>query len=197
MRPPTNRSTIRASRGSASGHSVRMPRGAKTILAGLVDPLLPGFERAQYAWNRTRGRVVHVVDLQGSQHGTGDMTVNWGIAPIGWARVMYGEEPSVYLSSECAVDGRLGHLGGGDRWWELDEVRGAVPPDMESLLVDHLLPFFDQMGSPEQLQRLVERGYRPPRRGDPALGITLLRSGHGPPPPGIIPARLGRRGDVM
>ncbi len=75
----------------------------------------------------------------------------------------------MYLSSECAVSGRLGHFGGGDQWWELDEVRVAVPPDMESLLVDHLLPFFEQMDSPEQLQRLVERGYRPPRRGDPAL----------------------------
>lgn len=54
-----------------------MPKGAKTILAERLDDLLPRFSRTQWVWNREVDGVVHVVELQGSKHGTGDMTVQW------------------------------------------------------------------------------------------------------------------------
>ncbi|MDP9386841.1 MAG: DUF4304 domain-containing protein [Actinomycetota bacterium] len=147
-----------------------MPKGAKTILAEALDPLLPGFERNRWTWNRKRNNLVQVIEISGSKHRTGDMTIDWGVTPERWATLVYGEELPMYSSSHCAVFGRLGDFGGGDRWWDLEQVRTAVPPDMHSLLFEHLLPFLQRIDSPEQLLALVRRGYRPPRRrSDPYL----------------------------
>ncbi len=132
-----------------------MPKGAKTILAEALDPLLPGFERNRWTWNRTRNDLVQVIEISGSKHGTGDMTVDWGVAPERWAALVYGEELPVYSSSHCAVFGRLGDFEGGDRWWDLQQVRTTLPPDMHSLLFEHLLPFLQRIDSPEQLLALL------------------------------------------
>lgn len=147
-------------------------KGAKTVLAERLDRVLPrDFVRTTWAWNRLRGRVVHAVELHGSKHRTGDMTVEWGIAPAGWPELMYGETSSTYTSPSCAVIGRLRDFEGSlDKWWDLDVVRVDVPGDMLRLLKVNLLPFFDDMSTPEAILSLVRRGYRTPRRrSDPPL----------------------------
>jgi hypothetical protein len=144
--------------------------GAKTALARLLDPLLNGFERRRWTWNKSRDGIIHVVELVGSKHGTGTMTVEWGVTVPGWQDLMFGTSEAIEIASGCAVYGRLGEFGGGDRSWDLAAVTEAVPEDMRLLFSDHLLPFFDSMSSVEDLAALVERGYRSPRRRtDPAI----------------------------
>lgn len=121
---------------------------AKTILAEALDLLLPSFERNRWTLDpQTERSRAGNRDLR-VKHGTGDMTVDWGVAPERWAALVYGEELPVYSSSHCAVFGRLGDFEGGDRWWDLEQVRTPLPPDMHSLLFEHLLHFLQRIDSP-------------------------------------------------
>lgn len=138
-----------------------MAKGVKTELAERLDPLLPGFARERWLWNRRSGEVIQVLDLYGSKHGTGQLSLDWGLAPVGWATLGMGaDEPDMHTAASCAIGGSLGDFHGNSGWWSHQDVSRQVPDDLRHLIQSHLLPFFDEMTSVKAVLAVAARGYR-------------------------------------
>lgn len=147
---------------SLSSRQWIVAKGVKTRLAERLDPVLgPSFTRHRWVWNRRAEPVVHVLELFGSKHGTGDLSFEWGLVPAGWVEFARATtEPALYSASDCAISGSLGDFHGASGWWDHAAVEGHLPEDLHHLSASHLLPFFDEMSSLEALLALAERGYR-------------------------------------
>lgn len=141
------------------GETSDVAKGIKTKLAERLDPLLHDFERSRWVWNRFDGEVLHVVELLGSKHGTGNLAVLWGLAPCGWRGLRPGPREVPVTTPQCAIYGSLGDFHRTSGWWDHKDVEDGVPEDLHHSIHDHLLPFFAEMSSMQSILALVSRGY--------------------------------------
>ncbi|MBN5141405.1 DUF4304 domain-containing protein [Stenotrophomonas maltophilia] len=128
----------------------------KTLVARIDQLLGPlGFERKGALWNRRRGSVVEVIDVQVSK-GRDTATINAGVLQVdafekAWGRRLEGfvEEPF------CIVRARVGEIVGvHDLWWPLND--GQIPEKVAATLETHVLPFLERSRTQEAMEAYLE-----------------------------------------
>jgi hypothetical protein len=154
------------------------PRSPETKLAfeGLVrDVFVPplkiaGFSKTRNVWRRSRGPLVHIVDIQRG-HATGDLirfSSNWSVVVPGF---------ELEFRRDVVVDGRIGEFldGGLDRWWsiqlgwlaadfpEVNDDSERCRRDIASGL-DRMIAWLDAIDGIDSLIATLERGDRVPFR---------------------------------
>jgi len=125
------------------------------LLDELLKPL--GFGRKKMTWNRRVNGFVDVVDLQQSNAGDA-LTVNVGVMHSEVHGICWGNIPPLFVEEPtCTVRSRIGQLRDGrDLWWrgEMED----VAPNVVALVRESVLPFLDQMHSPDAMAEHLERG---------------------------------------
>lgn len=155
-------------------------------LDAMLQPV--GFARRNKTWNRKRGAIVQVIDLQVSKAGY-DVTINAGVLDPEVHTIYWGNHPLDFIQQPtCTVTARVGQLiDDRDVWWPLtDENAASNAADKTNDLV---LPFLDRMQSRTAMRdwlsqpRFKKAGYLPPLinlaliqilENDVADGLALL-----------------------
>jgi len=150
---------------------------AASIIARVDRELAPqGFRRKKATWNRERGTVVEVIDIQTSKGGDA-VTMNAGVLsrPIYFS--CWGHDAEEFIEEPlCTVRARVGQLlDNKDRWW--DVAGGGVPEEMVGCLGTQILPFLERMGSLEAMRNwLASAGIPSPKSPLPSICFAVLQT---------------------
>lgn len=126
-----------------------------TIITTLDRTLKPlGFVRRKTVWNRGVGQFVDVFDIQVSKDKDA-VTFNVGVLEKDVYTECWGREVASFVEEPyCTVRSRIGELiDKKDKWWSLSNI--AVAEEINSCLIKHALPFFDQMHSLQAMNDLL------------------------------------------
>lgn len=150
---------------------------AASIIARVDRELTPkGFSRKKATWNRERGPVVEVIDIQTSKGGDA-VTMNAGVLSRSTYFSCWGHNAEAFIEEPfCTVRTRVGQLlDSKDRWWN---VGGAgVAEEMVGCLGTQLLPFLERMGSLEAMRDwLTSVGMPSPKSPLPSICFAVLQS---------------------
>lgn len=122
------------------------------IIARVDRELAPkGFSRKKATWNRQKGPLVEVVDIQTSKGGDA-VTMNAGVLSRSIYFTCWGREAESFIQEpECTVRVRVGRLiDNKDRWWD---VGGAgVAEELAGCVGVQILPFLERMQSLEAMR---------------------------------------------
>ena len=128
-------------------------------LAGVLEPA--GYSRRGPLFSRRVEDVVHLVQLQKSQSSAADYvsaTINLAI----WVPALAFGSASV---ASAPVRERLGSVmpEHDDIWWELSSLESAdeIVASLVQALVSYGLPWFEELRSSAEVQRLWQRGVSP------------------------------------
>ncbi len=148
----------------------------QVVRAFLDAPLrVAGFTRKARVWNRPRGNLVDVVDIQTSrwnEPGNQSFTLNLGVFVPAIYRTCWQKEPPRFAKEEdCLVRRRLSEglgevLYGGkqkEQWWTIHDSTDIdrVGNEVAGLLVSRVIPFFDRMDSLAAIHDVLEKSAGP------------------------------------
>jgi hypothetical protein len=147
----------------------------QVVRAFLDAPLREaGFTRKARAWNRRRGSLVDVVDVQASrwnEPGNRSFTVNLGVFAPSVYRICWQKEPPSFVrEEECLVRCRLSEglsemLYGKqkEQWWTIHDSADVdkVGKEVAGLLASGAIPFFDKVDSLPAIHDVLEKSARP------------------------------------
>lgn len=145
--------------------------GLAVFLDEVISPILKehGFRRKKSTWNRTRGDLVDVVDVQTSRQdpaGSCNFTVNVGIFFKPVYEICWGKPaPQFIQETDCTSRTRVSSLrqralAGRDRtddWWQLrsDSADESLNRDVREAMKGSVLPFLDRIQSATDLLGLL------------------------------------------
>jgi len=146
----------------------------QVVRAFLDAPLRAvGFTRKARVWNRPRGNLVDVVDVQASrwnEPGNKSFTVNLGVfAPSVYRTCWQKEPPSFAKEEDCLVRRRLfeGLSEASDakqkeQWWTIHDSTDVdrVGSEVAGLLVSRAVPFLDRIDSLGAIHDVLEKSTR-------------------------------------
>jgi hypothetical protein len=116
-----------------------------------------GFTRKATCWNRRRGSLVDVLDVQASKSGDA-VAINVGVLSRSVYEVVWNREPPHHVQEpECTVSTRVGMLmGSRDKWWKLDDPDTAN--SIASTIESYAVPFFAAIDGAAAMKDWLERG---------------------------------------
>lgn len=148
-----------------------------SIIARLDRELAPrGFSRKKFTWNREHDLLVDVIDIQVSKSGE-TVTLNAGVLSRPSYFACWGRESKAFVEEpSCTVRARVGQLlDNKDRWWDVGSE--SAPDEMVECLVARLLPFLDQMQSPNAMRDwLASAGLPSPKWPVPSIYFAVLQA---------------------
>lgn len=150
---------------------------AASIIARVDHELTPkGFRRKKATWNRERGPLVQVIDIQ-SRKGGDAVTMNAGVLsrPIYFS--CWGHDAEAFIEEPfCTIRTRVGQLlDNKDRWWDVSSA--GVAEEMVGCLETQILPFLERMGSFAAMRDwLASAGIPSPKSPLPSICFAVLQS---------------------
>jgi hypothetical protein len=135
-----------------------------------------GFVRKGPTWNRSKGDLVEVIDVQLSTAGN-SVTINAGVLARSTHMVCWGRDAGTFVEEpECTVRARVGQLiDGKDCWWDL--VADDASQHITDSITDRILPFVDRMGSMEAMRDWLLTMGAPSRRWPlPTVYYAIIES---------------------
>lgn len=134
-----------------------------------------GFSRKKTTWNRERGPLVDVIDIQTSKSGD-TVTMNAGVLSRPTYFACWGREAEPFVEEpECIVRARIGRLiDNKDRWWDVSRL--DVSEEIVDCLRAWIFPFLERMQSLEAMRDwLVCTGIPSPKSPLPSIYLAILR----------------------
>jgi hypothetical protein len=146
----------------------------KETVEGWLMPLVKprGFRKQSLTWNRTRGEIVEVLDVQPARWNDRlkqEFTLNVGaVSKFAWETCWGKSFPNNVAIEECCPVFRIGEIlnnfgpNACDKWWCLtaDMDRDAIETvrcEVVDVLLHECLPWLDEINSEEDLLREIER----------------------------------------
>ncbi len=125
----------------------------------------PGFKKRGRTWNRsTSDGLVQVINFQAGQYPVGDkdsyvipglrenlygfFTVNLGIFIPEISELQHNEKPREFVQEYlCQIRSRFRELINSkkDIWWDLSKNENVISRDIQNLIENHALPFFEKL----------------------------------------------------
>ena len=130
-------------------------RQLKEIIIKINDLIYPlGFKRLRHNWNRHRGNLVDVINVQKSQFDN-IFTINIGLIDKTVHNIMWNERDREFFSHvEGPVYMRAGDLVSDyDVWWRID---GDSIIEPMTILESRIVPFFNEFHSINELWQYMD-----------------------------------------